>query len=232
MSKRFSLIVAMAIAAASVPTEPLIAQEGLSASDDPTGYFLGVSVGQSMTSQGFQKGDFDPKVFALGLADALDGKDPSLTDEQLREVQQKIQSLLVEREEKMQSQQQQKSVAWMKQNAEQEGVKTLEGGVQYKVLTAGKGASPSPRDTVRVHYTGKLIDGEVFDSSVERGEPASFQVGQVIKGWQMALQQMKVGDKWMLYIPPELAYGERGAPPRIGPNEVLVFEVELLDIVN
>ena len=232
MSKRFSLIVAMAIAAASVPTEPLIAQEGLSASDDPTGYFLGVSVGQSMTSQGFQKGDFDPKVFALGLADALDGKDPSLTDEQLREVQQKIQSLLVEREEKMQSQQQQQSVAWMKQNAEQEGVKTLEGGVQYKVLTAGKGASPSPRDTVRVHYTGKLIDGEVFDSSVERGEPASFQVGQVIKGWQMALQQMKVGDKWMLYIPPELAYGERGAPPRIGPNEVLVFEVELLDIVN
>lgn len=131
----------------------------------------------------------------------------------------------------MQAEQQAKSVTWMKENAEQEGVKVLEGGVQYKVLQAGDGASPKPTDTVRVHYTGKLTNGEVFDSSVQRGEPASFKVGQVIQGWQMALQQMKVGDKWMLYIPPELAYGERGAPPRIGPNEILVFEVELLDIL-
>lgn len=230
MSKRLSVLVAMAIAAAG-PYYAATAQEALTADDDPTGYFLGVSVGQSMVSQGFSKGDFDPKVFAVGLADALDGKDPALSQEQLREVQQKIQALLVEREESMQAEQQAKSVTWMKENAEKEGVKTLEGGVQYKVLEAGDGASPKPTDTVRVHYTGKLTNGEVFDSSVQRGEPASFKVGQVIQGWQMALQQMKVGDKWMLYIPPELAYGERGAPPRIGPNEILVFEVELLEIL-
>ena len=115
-------------------------------------------------------------------------------------------------------------------NAKKEGVKTLEGGVQYKVLKAGNGATPKPTDTVSVHYTGKLIDGTVFDSSVQRGQPASFQVNQVIQGWQMALQKMKVGDKWMLYIPSDLAYGERGSAGAIGPNEVLVFEVELLGV--
>lgn len=230
MSKRFSWMVAMAIAVTYAHSETAMAQEGPSASDDPTAYFLGVSVGQSMTSQGFQKGDFDPKVFAKGLADALDGKEPELSSEQLQEVQQKIQTLLVEREQEMQSQQQAESSTWLKENAEKEGVKSLQGGVQYKVLESGEGASPEASDTVRVHYTGRLTNGEVFDSSVERGEPATFQVGQVIKGWQMALQEMKVGGKWMLYIPPELAYGERGAPPRIGPNEILVFEVELLAI--
>ncbi len=231
MSQRFTLLVAMAIAAASTYPGAVMAQEDPAANDDPTAYFLGVSVGQSMTAQGFEKGDFDPEVFALGLADALEGKEPSLSEEQLQEVQQKIQSLLVEREQTMQSQQEEKSAAFMKENAEKEGVKTLEGGVQYKVLQEGQGESPEASDTVRVHYTGKLIDGEVFDSSVERGEPASFQVGQVIQGWQMALQEMKVGGKWMLYIPPKLAYGEEGAPPRIGPNEVLIFEVELLEIL-
>ena len=97
-------------------------------------------------------------------------------------------------------------------------------------MKAGNGATPKPTDTVSVHYTGKLIDGTVFDSSVQRGQPASFQVNQVIQGWQMALQKMKVGDKWMLYIPSDLAYGERGSAGAIGPNEVLVFEVELLGV--
>ena len=99
------------------------------------------------------------------------------------------------------------------------------------MVKEGEGASPTAEDTVAVHYTGKLTNGEVFDSSVERGQPAKFPVGRVIQGWQMALQKMKVGSKWMLYIPPELAYGENGSPPKIGPNEVLVFEVELLEIL-
>ncbi len=115
-------------------------------------------------------------------------------------------------------------------NSKKEGVKQLKGGVQYKVIDEGKGESPELTDTVKVHYTGRLIDGTMFDSSVQRGEPATFRVGQVIKGWQMALQEMKVGDKWMLYIPSELAYGEQGSAGAIGPNEVLVFEVELLAI--
>ena len=130
----------------------------------------------------------------------------------------------------MQAAQQKKGAKFLADNAKKEGVKTLEGGVQYKVLTAGEGDSPALTDTVKVHYTGKLIDGNVFDSSVQRGEPATFRVNQVIKGWQMALQEMKVGDKWMLYIPSDLAYGERGSQGAIGPNEVLVFEVELLAI--
>lgn len=124
-----------------------------------------------------------------------------------------------------------KGATWLAGNLKKEGVKELAGGLQYKVIETGDGGSPSPSDTVRVHYTGTLTNGDVFDSSVKRGEPAQFVVSGVIKGWQMALQKMKVGDKWMLFIPPELAYGERGSPGAIGPNEVLVFEVELLDIL-
>jgi len=123
-----------------------------------------------------------------------------------------------------------KGELWLKQNAKKEGIKEMESGIQYKVLKSGKGGSPSESDTVKVHYTGTLTNGTEFDSSVKRGTPAEFRVGQVIKGWQMALQEMKVGDKWMLYIPSDLAYGERGSRGAIGPNEVLIFEVELLGI--
>src|SRR5690606_25044837 len=110
-----------------------------------------------------------------------------------------------------------KSKLFLEENAKKEGIQALDSGLQYKVITAGKGQSPSAEDTVRVHYTGKLIDGTTFDSSVARGEPAEFGVSQVIPGWREALQAMKVGDKWMLYIPPQLAYGAQGGPGgRIG----------------
>lgn len=208
-----------------------------SAPEDPVGYFMGVSVGQSLSQQGFQEGDFNYDAFAQGIADALAGKEPNLTQEQLAQTGQKIQSMLQQRQQEKAAEtreaaaaNKQKAAQWLAQNAKKENVKTLEGGVQYTVLEQGEGQSPEPSDTVKVHYTGRLINGDVFDSSVQRGEPATFQVGQVIKGWQQALQQMKVGGKWRLYIPPELAYGERGAPPKIGPNEVLIFDVELLGI--
>lgn len=230
MNRRFLML--SATLATAIAVSPVSAQAPEAApSDDPVAYFLGVSIGQQMASQGFRGGDFNLNVMARGLRDALEGKEPALNQEQLQQAQQRIQAMLTERETEKQAQQKQQSSQWLAANAEKEGVKTLEGGVQYKVLESGDGASPSASDTVRVHYTGRLTSGEVFDSSVERGEPASFQVGRVIKGWQMALQEMQVGDKWMLYIPPDLAYGERGAPPRIGPNEVLIFEVELLDIL-
>ncbi len=109
-------------------------------------------------------------------------------------------------------------------------MKTLASGLQYKVIESGKGESPTAETAVTVHYSGKLIDGTEFDSSIKRGEPAKFMVGQVIPGWRQALQEMKVGDKWMLYIPSNLAYGAQGSPPAIGPNEVLIFEVSLLGI--
>lgn len=210
------------------------------AQPDPVGYFLGLSVGQQMAQQGFEAGDFTGAGFADGIIDALAGNEPRLSDEQIQQVSQRIQTILETRQEEMMAESRkagaanlEKSKLFLEENAKAEGVKSLAGGLQYKVLNEGDGASPKAENVVRVHYTGKLIDGTVFDSSVERGEPAEFGVGQVIAGWQQALQQMKVGDKWMLFIPPQLAYGAQGAPGgRIGPNEALIFEVELLEIVQ
>jgi FKBP-type peptidyl-prolyl cis-trans isomerase FklB len=119
---------------------------------------------------------------------------------------------------------------FLAENGKKEGVKTLASGLQYKVVKAGTGKTPKATDTVKVHYNGTLVDGTVFDSSIQRGEPASFPVNQVIAGWTEALQLMKEGDKWQLYIPAKLAYGEQGAGGKIGPNSTLIFDVELLSI--
>ena len=119
---------------------------------------------------------------------------------------------------------------FLARNAEREGVATTDSGLQYEVLVAGSGASPAPTDLVTVHYTGTLIDGTVFDSSVQRGQPAEFPANRLIAGWVEALQLMQVGDKWKLFIPPELAYGNRGAGPLIAPGATLIFEIELLGI--
>lgn len=217
--------------------QPTIAQDEMS-EDDALGYFLGYTIAQQLAQQGFENGDFAFEGMQKGISDALAGNAPGLSDEQLQATQGKIRALLQKRQaaaqaefEKMALMNKEKSDVWMKQNASAEGVKMLEQGIQYKVITEGEGGSPSAADTVSVHYTGKLINGEVFDSSVERGEPAQFPVGNVIVGWQLALQKMKVGSKWMLYIPADKAYGESGKGPAIGPNEALVFEVELLEIL-
>jgi FKBP-type peptidyl-prolyl cis-trans isomerase FklB len=207
---------------------------------DPVGYFLGMSVGQQMAQQGFQATDFTGAGFAAGITDALAGNDASLSDEQMQAVAQKIETILRARQEEMMVEMRkvatanlEKSSLFLEENKKKEGVQTLESGLQYKVIQAGSGESPTAEDTVRVHYTGKLIDGTTFDSSVARGEPAEFGVSQVIPGWRQALQKMKVGGKWMLYIPPQLAYGAQGGPGGgIGPNEALIFEVELLEIVQ
>jgi FKBP-type peptidyl-prolyl cis-trans isomerase FklB len=119
--------------------------------------------------------------------------------------------------------------AFLEENAERDAVTVTDSGLQYEALESGDGQTPGAEDTVKVDYEGTLLDGTVFDSSIERGEPVSFKVNQVIEGWQEALQLMSVGDTWKLYIPAELAYGERGQGP-IGPNEVLTFRVELLDV--
>ena len=214
------------------PSKDAPAENGdASAQQIPIGYFLGLSIGQQLRQQGLQQGDFDTDSFVSGVTDAISGKKLEYSNEQIQEVARRLQKLVNDRFDDRMAEIRAKGEEWLKENAKKEGVKELAGGLQYKVLKEGDGGSPTPSDNVRVHYTGKLINGEVFDSSVQRGEPAEFVVGQVIKGWQMALQKMQVGDKWMLYIPPELAYGERGSSPAIGPNEVLIFEVELLDIL-
>lgn len=208
------------------------------AKKDPVGYFLGLSMGQQLLQQALKSEDFSPEALAAGVKDALGRQEPQLSDKELMAARGKLQEILNKRSAEMVAEMQRKAeenkkkgATWLAGNLKKEGVKELAGGLQYKVIETGDGGSPSPSDTVRVHYTGTLTNGDVFDSSVKRGEPAQFVVSGVIKGWQMALQKMKVGDKWMLFIPPELAYGERGSPGAIGPNEVLVFEVELLDIL-
>lgn len=235
---RFTLLSLSLVTLLIMPSPSTSAQDSAKSVDDTLGYYLGFSVGQSLAQQGFQADDFTAAGMQRGLSDVLSGKDPALSDEQLAEVQGKIQALLQKRQSAQAAEMQQQAVAnlekskvWMEQNAKAEGVKELGKGVQYKVITEGEGGSPAPTDTVRVHYTGRLTNGNVFDSSVQRGEPAEFPVNGVIQGWQLALQKMKTGSKWMLFIPPEMAYGERGSQPKIGPNEVLIFEVELLEIL-
>ena len=245
VTTRPRLVLGIALMLASTASsEFVMAQDAPAATQEDVGYFLGMSVGQQLAQQGFKAEDFTAAGLTKGLTDALAGKDPALTDKQMQAVAEKIESTLRTRQQAdMEDRKKQggvnleKSNLFLQENAKKEGVKQLASGLQYKVITEGSGKSPTAEDTVKVHYTGKLINGRTFDSSVERGEPATFGVGQVIPGWRQALQEMKVGAKWMLYIPPQLAYGAQGTPgggadEGIGPNEVLIFEVELLGIVE
>jgi len=211
--------------------EKTAVEDGESTVADPIGYFLGLSVGQQMRQNGFRSGDFDLQAMLAGFKDGMNENESALSDEVLQATQRKIQELVQQRRVEMVAEARREGDEFLAANLKKEGVKELKGGVQYKVLEEGDGPSPEPTDTVKVHYTGKLIDGTMFDSSVQRGEPATFRVNGVIEGWQIALQEMKVGSKWMLYIPSDKAYGEGGSPRGgIGPNQVLVFEVELLEI--
>lgn len=249
MTRQFSLVAfsAITLTLGTSFLSPALGQDE-QAPDKATpniGYFLGFSIGQQMSQQGFQEDDFDMKAVASGVADALAGNDPNMTDAQMQASATAIEKLLVERQEARAKEMQsagaanlEKSKMFLEQNAKKEGVKAMKNGLQYTVVEEGEGDSPTASDTVRVHYTGKLIDGTVFDSSVERGTPAEFQVDGVIPGWQAALKEMKVGAKWKLFIPPGLAYGSQGAPAPpgqeqvIGPNEALIFDVELLNIAE
>jgi FKBP-type peptidyl-prolyl cis-trans isomerase FklB len=191
------------------------------------GYAIGVNIATNLKRQGL---DVEPKALAAGLLDTLSGKEAALTDTEMREALEALQTEAAAKAEAAGAKNLADGQAFLKANGAKEGVKTTDSGLQYTVLESGSGMSPKETDTVNVHYHGTLIDGTVFDSSVERGEPATFQVGQVIRGWVEALQLMHVGDKWKLFIPSELAYGERSPSAVIGPNSVLIFQVELLGI--
>ncbi|WP_416886101.1 FKBP-type peptidyl-prolyl cis-trans isomerase [Marinospirillum sp.] len=198
-----------------------------------TGYSLGVMVGRQLHEDIDQ---LDIESFTLALQDIYAGNTPRLNDEQIGEIINALQERLME--ESMARHQQvaqtnlERGQAYLAENAQRDGVQTLDSGLQYEVVRAGDGARPSATDQVQVHYEGRLVNGEVFDSSYTRNQPASFRVNQVIQGWQEALQLMPVGSEWMIYIPAELAYGSNGAGGAIGPNEALVFKVELLDITR
>jgi len=188
---------------------------------------IGNKVGPSLKQQSVE---VDPNLVSQGLQDAMSGTKTRLTPEEaqavLREVQTEVNK---QRQEKMQ-QAAAEGEAFLAANKSKEGVVTLPSGLQYKILTAGTGPKPASSDSVVCNYRGTLINGTEFDSSYKRGQPATFGVGQVIKGWTEALQLMPVGSKWQLFVPSSLAYGERGAGAEIGPNATLIFEVELLSI--
>lgn len=194
-------------------------------------YSLGVTLGESMQAD---VEDLDIDTFSEGMRDVFEGNELALSEEEMMETLVAFQQRsMQEREEQaaeIAEMNKEEGEAYLEENAEREGVEVTESGLQYEVLESGDGeASPGPEDTVEVNYEGMLLDGTVFDSSFERGESVTFQVNQVIEGWQEALQMMSVGDSWMIYIPSELAYGENGQGP-IGPNEMLTFRVELLGI--
>ena len=189
-------------------------------------YSFGVLIGQSMRAQGLEKKDLNHKIFMQALQETLDGK-PSKWDEQQaqRYVMMKMQQIQADQAKLFAKEHQQ----FFDSNAKKEGVISLPSGVQYKIIKDWDGALVKPESTIQVHYTGSLVDGTVFDSSVERNQPATLGVNQVIPGWQEILPKMNVGSKWKIFIPPALGYGASGAGS-IPPHSILIFEIEVLGI--
>lgn len=189
-------------------------------------YALGLSIASNLIQSGVKT--IDPANFITAIQDAFTGQEPKLNVEEANKI---LQEFMADQQSGDAAKNLEEGVKFLAENLKNEGVKETASGLQYKVLVDGDGEKPSATDEVRCHYHGTLIDGSVFDSSVQRGEPAVFPVNGVIQGWVEALQMMGVGSKWRLYVPSDLAYGERGAGGAIGPNSTLIFDVELLEIV-
>ena len=194
-------------------------------------YALGLDLGNYFKTLGE---DFDLAIVSKGIDDSYNGKKALMTAEEAQKVQQQFATRQQEKQlQKVTAMTEANKAAakkFLDENKGKDGVKTTASGLQYKVVKEGKGEKPKATDTVKVHYRGKLLDGTEFDSSYKRNQPAEFGIDQVIPGWTEALQLMEVGSTYELYIPPELAYGDRGAPPVIEPGSMLIFEVELLGI--
>jgi len=211
--------------------KPAAGSVELKSETDKVSYSIGVNIGSSLRKD---KIEINKAVLVQALQDALEGKPLSMTEEQMVQTMEDFKKSFAAKKQEMDKQAGAKNLAdgkaFLEANAKKEGVKTTPSGLQYKVIKEGDGPMPKASDTVKTNYKGTLIDGTVFDASEKHGGPAEFEVGGVIKGWTEALQLMKVGSKWQLFIPSELAYGARGAGGDIGPNSTLVFEIELVSI--
>ena len=227
--KTSPLIAAASIALASLAPA---AQTELKDQKDKVSYSIGLDIGTTLKRQLI---DVNAELLNKGIQDGLSGNKALLTDEQMKETMATFQKDMMAKQAAAKKETGEKNAAegkkYLAENKAKEGVKTTASGLQYKVLKDGTGPSPKATDTVKVNYRGTTIDGTEFDSSYKRGEPATFPVNRVIKGWTEALQLMKAGSKYQLAIPADLAYGERGAGSDIGPNATLLFEVELVGIV-
>ena len=203
----------------------------LQTSKEKQSYSMGADIGKRLKSQSI---DVNADSFSLGLKDALSGGKMLLTEEEIRESLSSLQKELMEKQAEknrlLGEKNKTEGEAFLAENKKKEGVITLPSGLQYKVIKEGTGKQPSADATVETNYRGTLIDGTEFDSSYKRGQPATFPVNGVIQGWTEALQLMKEGAKWQLFVPASLAYGERGAGNVIGPNATLIFEVELISV--
>ncbi|MDY6825068.1 MAG: FKBP-type peptidyl-prolyl cis-trans isomerase [Thermodesulfobacteriota bacterium] len=208
------------------PAEPTTDKEKVS-------YIIGANMARSIANI---SDEIDVAMMQKGMEDQIKGQDLLVSDEEARPLLQAFSEKIRAKQQEQMAAAGQKNLeegqAFLEENKGKEGVKTTESGLQYKILEKGQGQSPDKTDKVKVHYKGTTIDGTVFDSSYDRGEPAVFAADKVIKGWTEGIQLMKEGGKYKLFIPAELAYGQQGAGQNIGPNEVLIFEVELLEVLN
>jgi FKBP-type peptidyl-prolyl cis-trans isomerase FklB len=203
----------------------------LKSQKDKVSYIIGTEIGKNLKKQSV---DIDPEILTRGIKDAISGGSSLLTEQEIQETMTTFQKEMTAKQEELTKRLGEKNKkegeAFLAENKKREDVKTLPSGLQYKVMKAGAGKKPQINDTVTTHYRGTLIDGTEFDSSYRRGQPVSFPVAGVIPGWTEALQLMGEGAKWQLFIPPNLAYGERGTGGVIGPNATLIFEIELISI--
>ena len=190
-------------------------------------YAIGFQIGNNLKREG---ADVDINAITQGIKDVLSGTDLKVSMEEMQAAVLEIQKDQQAKRQAKGEEAKKKGSEFLAANKKKKGVTELPNGIQYKILQEGKGAKPKPTDTIVAHYKGTLIDGKEFDSSYKRGQPATFAVNQVIKGWQEILPMMTTGSKWKVFIPSDMAYGERGAGANIGPNETLVFEIELLEI--
>lgn len=228
--RNLATILAVTAAAAAAPA---VAQTKLETDKQKVSYMVGMDVARSLTPY---KDDVDPAVVAEAIRELLSGAEPRMSDAEAEQIRRdfiaRIQSRQQAEQEAAASRNLAEGQAFLRENRGRPGVKTTPTGLQYQVIEEGSGPRPGATSTVKVHYQGTLLDGTVFDSSIQRGEPAQFALSQVIPGWTEGLQLMTVGSKYRFWVPASLAYGERGTPGPIGPNQTLVFEVELIEIVN
>ncbi|HLJ24391.1 MAG TPA: FKBP-type peptidyl-prolyl cis-trans isomerase [Candidatus Acidoferrales bacterium] len=204
---------------------------GLKTQKDKVSYAIGMEMGKGVKAQGI---DVDPAILAQGLRDAMSGAKPQMSEDELKQVITGLQADMRQKQMQMQeaaaAENKTKGDAFLAENGKKDGVVTLPDGLQYKILTTGQGKKPAETDTVMCNYKGTFVDGQEFDSSAQAGKPVPFEVKNVIPGFKEVLQMMPVGSKWQVFVPSNLAYGERGAGGVIGPNSTLIFEIELVSI--
>jgi len=225
--KYLTPLAALALVAPALADHPNVLKD----QRDKASYSIGVNIGSGIKANAL---DLNTDALMAGVQDGISGAKPQLTDKEREETlmafEQDMMKKETERLKELAEKNKKEGTAFLAANKAKEGVKTLPSGLQYKVLTEGNGAQPKPTDQITVNYRGTLLVGTEFDNSYKRGEPATLQLNGVIKAWSEALPLMKTGAKWQLFMPADLAYGEKGAGRAIGPNSTLIFEVELLSI--